>query len=117
MRGINRVTLVGNLGKDPELRSLAAGTPVAKMALATTETYRLRDGSIHTQTDWHTIIWIRGHFPEPFRNIKRTTARTCLRFRSCSFIFLKTDCPNDNMKCITLIITLSAAIIFEHCTQ
>jgi single-strand DNA-binding protein len=60
MRGINRVTLVGNLGKDPELRNLAAGTPVAKMILATTETYRLKDGSSHTQTDWHTIIAWRG---------------------------------------------------------
>jgi single-strand DNA-binding protein len=47
MRGINRVILVGNLGKDPELKILDGGTPVAKMALATTEIYRLKDGSSH----------------------------------------------------------------------
>jgi single-strand DNA-binding protein len=60
MRGINWVTLVGNLGKDAELRNLATYIPIAKMTLATTETYRLKDGSSHTQTDWHQIIVWRG---------------------------------------------------------
>jgi single-strand DNA-binding protein len=60
MRGINRVTLVGNLGRDPELKTLTAGVTVAKMALATTEIYRLKDGSSHAQTDWHTVIAWRG---------------------------------------------------------
>lgn len=60
MRGINRVILVGNLGKDPELKTLQDGTAVAKMTLATTETYRLKDGSSQQHTDWHTIIAWRG---------------------------------------------------------
>jgi len=60
MRGINRVTLVGNLGKDPELKTLPDGTALAKMPVATTETYRLKDGSSQTHTDWHTIITWRG---------------------------------------------------------
>ncbi len=60
MRGINRVTLVGNLGKDPELKTLADGTPLVKMAIATTETYRLKDGSSQTQTEWHTVVAWRG---------------------------------------------------------
>ena len=60
MRGINRVTLLGNLGKDPELKKLADGTPVTKITLATTETYRLKDGSSKTHTDWHHIILWRG---------------------------------------------------------
>ena len=51
MRGINRVILVGNLGKDPELKTLQDGTAVAKMTLATTETYRLKDGSSQQHTD------------------------------------------------------------------
>ncbi|MBK9568659.1 MAG: single-stranded DNA-binding protein, partial [Chitinophagaceae bacterium] len=51
MRGINRVILVGNLGKDPELKKLLDGTAVAKMTLATTETYRLKDGGSQIQTD------------------------------------------------------------------
>ena len=60
MRGINRVTLVGNLGRDPELKILTAGTPVARMALATTEIYRLKDGCSHVQTEWHSVIVWRG---------------------------------------------------------
>jgi single-strand DNA-binding protein len=60
MRGINRVILLGNLGKDPELKILDAGIPVVKMMLATTEIYRLKDGSSHAQTSWHRIIAWRG---------------------------------------------------------
>ena len=60
MRGINRVTLVGNLGKDPELKTLADGTPLVKMAIATTESYRLKDGGSQTQTEWHTVVAWRG---------------------------------------------------------
>ncbi|MCY7310298.1 MAG: single-stranded DNA-binding protein [Chitinophagaceae bacterium] len=60
MRGINRVTLVGNLGKDPELKTLADGTPLVKMTVATTETYRLKDGGNQTHTDWHTVVAWRG---------------------------------------------------------
>ena len=40
--------LLGNLGKDPEMKMLADGTPVARMTLATTETYRLKDRSSKT---------------------------------------------------------------------
>ena len=60
MRGINRVTLLGNLGRDPEQKILDSGVPVAKMALATTEIYRLKDGSPHAQTEWHRVIVWRG---------------------------------------------------------
>jgi single-strand DNA-binding protein len=60
MRGINRVTLVGNLGKDPELKTLPDGTLVVKMTVATTETYRAKDGGSHTHTDWHTVVAWRG---------------------------------------------------------
>lgn len=60
MRGINRVTLVGNSGKEPEYKLLSDGTPVAKIALATTETFRLKTGETQSRTDWHTIILWRG---------------------------------------------------------
>ena len=60
MRGINRVTLVGNSGKEPEYKLLNDGTPVAKIALATTETFRLKTGEAQSRTDWHTIILWRG---------------------------------------------------------
>ncbi len=60
MRGINKVILIGNSGKDTEYKTLQDGTPVAKLALATTETFRLKDGAMQTRTDWHNIILWRG---------------------------------------------------------
>jgi len=60
MRGINKVILIGNAGNDPDFKALQDGTPVAKLALATTETYRLKNGEIQSGTDWHTVILWRG---------------------------------------------------------
>ena len=60
MRGINRVTLLGNAGNAPEYKTLQDGTPVAKFNMATTETYRLKNGETQSRTDWHTIIAWRG---------------------------------------------------------
>jgi single-strand DNA-binding protein len=60
MRGINKVILIGNAGREPEFKKLADGTPVAKLALATTETFRLKNGELQSKTDWHTIILWRG---------------------------------------------------------
>ena len=60
MRGINKVILVGNSGKDTEYKTLQDGTPVAKLMIATTETFRLKNGESQSQTDWHTIIAWRG---------------------------------------------------------
>lgn len=60
MRGINKVILVGNSGKETEFKTLQDGTPVAKLTVATTETYRLKNGETQSRTDWHTIIVWRG---------------------------------------------------------
>ena len=60
MRGLNRVTLIGNIGNDPEYKTLQDGTPVAKFSIATTESYRLKNGETQSHTDWHTIIAWRG---------------------------------------------------------
>lgn len=56
MQGINKVILVGNCGKDAESKTLADGTMVAKIAIATTETFRMKNGELHSRTDWHTVI-------------------------------------------------------------
>jgi single-strand DNA-binding protein len=53
---VNKVILVGNLGKDPELRYTASGTAVANFSLATTERYRDRDGNNQEKTEWHNIV-------------------------------------------------------------
>jgi single-strand DNA-binding protein len=53
---VNKVILVGNLGKDPELRYTASGTAVANFSLATTERYKDRDGNSQEKTEWHNIV-------------------------------------------------------------
>ena len=60
MRGINKVILVGNSGKETEFKTLQDGTPVAKLTVATTETYRLKNGETTTKTEWHPVILWRG---------------------------------------------------------
>jgi single-strand DNA-binding protein len=60
MAGVNRVILIGNLGKDPEIRSLEGGVKVANFSLATTETYKGKNGERVDQTEWHNIVLWRG---------------------------------------------------------
>lgn len=60
MRGVNRVMLIGNLGKDPDMQFLEGNIAVAKFSLATTETYKDRSGKLISQTEWHTIVLWRG---------------------------------------------------------
>jgi single-strand DNA-binding protein len=60
MRGVNRVTLIGNLGKDPDMQFLEGNIGVAKFSLATTETFKDRSGKLISQTEWHTIVLWRG---------------------------------------------------------
>ncbi len=60
MAGINKVILVGNIGKDPEVRHLEGGVAVAKFPLATSETYKKSDGTKVETTEWHNIVMWRG---------------------------------------------------------
>ncbi len=60
MRGVNKVTLIGNLGKDPDVQFLEGNIAVAKFPLATTETYKDRTGKLVSQTEWHTVVLWRG---------------------------------------------------------
>lgn len=60
MYGVNKVILIGNLGKDPEVRYLDGGGVVAKFSLATTETYKNKEGVKQEQTEWHNIVLWRG---------------------------------------------------------
>ncbi len=53
---VNKVTLIGNLGKDPEVRALENGAKVAKFSIATNENYRDKSGEWQTQTEWHEIV-------------------------------------------------------------
>ncbi|MDH5607992.1 MAG: single-stranded DNA-binding protein [Cyclobacteriaceae bacterium] len=58
MAGVNKVILVGNLGKDPEVRYLENGSVVANLTLATTESYKDRNGNRIENTEWHDLeMW------------------------------------------------------------
>lgn len=57
---VNKVILVGNVGKDPETRYLEGGTAVCSFSLATSETYRNKDGEKVTTTEWHNVVLWRG---------------------------------------------------------
>lgn len=60
MAGVNKVILVGNLGKDPEVLTFENGVKKAAFSLATTETYKDKDGNKVDQTEWHNIVLWRG---------------------------------------------------------
>jgi single-strand DNA-binding protein len=54
-RGVNKVTLVGNLGKDPEVRSTPSGMSIATFSLATTDRAKDKDGNWQDRTEWHNV--------------------------------------------------------------
>jgi len=59
-KSLNRVTLIGNLGKDPEVKYTPSGTPVAKITVATNERYKDKNGEWQDRTEWHNVVlWQR----------------------------------------------------------
>src|SRR5512142_2507120 len=59
-KSLNRVQLIGNLGKDPEVKYTPQGTPVAKITVATNERWKDKDGNWQDRTEWHNIVlWQR----------------------------------------------------------
>ena len=69
MAGVNKVILVGHLGRDPELRYAQSGTAVANATLATTERRKDRDGNWGDHTEWHRLVF--------FGKTAETLARYC----------------------------------------
>lgn len=60
MHGINKVQLIGNVGRDPKTKYLDSGVPVTTFSFATSETHRKKDGERITATEWHNIVLWRG---------------------------------------------------------
>ena len=60
MRGVNKVILIGNLGRDPDLQYIEGNIPVAKFPLATTEMRKDKNGNVISETEWHTLVLWRG---------------------------------------------------------
>lgn len=55
MASVNKAILIGRVGKDPELRYTAEGTPVATFSVATSESWKDKSGTKHEKTEWHNI--------------------------------------------------------------
>jgi len=59
-RGINKAILIGNVGKDPEIKHLDSGMVIANFPLATSETYKNKNNEKVTNTEWHNIVLFRS---------------------------------------------------------
>ena len=59
MSGLNKAMLIGNLGKDPEIRSTPQGVKVANFPIATSESFKNQNGERETRTEWHNIVMWR----------------------------------------------------------
>ena len=78
--GLNRVTLIGNLGQDPELRHTQGGGAVLTLRIATTESFSNRAGERQERTDWHTVkLW--GKRAEALAGILSKGRQICVEGR------------------------------------
>ncbi|MBN1131620.1 MAG: single-stranded DNA-binding protein [Bacteroidales bacterium] len=70
---VNKVILIGNVGKDPETRYLDEGVAVSKFPLATSEVYRNKEGEKVTTTEWHNVVLWRGLAQVAEKYVKKGT--------------------------------------------
>jgi len=61
MSSVNKAILIGNLGKDPEIRYLPSGEAVANFSIATSEKWKDKAGEVQEQTEWHRITFFGRH--------------------------------------------------------
>ncbi|MBS1638346.1 MAG: single-stranded DNA-binding protein [Bacteroidetes bacterium] len=73
MAGVNKVILVGNLGRDPELKYLEGNIARVNFSLATTETYKDKNGNRNDQTEWHNIVLWRSMAESAEKLLKKGT--------------------------------------------
>jgi single-strand DNA-binding protein len=70
---INKVTLIGRLGNDPEVRRLEGGSVVSRFSLATSESYKDKDGNYQENTEWHNVIAWRDLAERAEKMLKKGT--------------------------------------------
>src|SRR5215813_7633260 len=78
MAGVNKVILVGNLGADPEARSLNNGGEVVNMRIATSEQWKDRDGNRQERTEWHNIVIFNENLGRVAKNYLRKGSKVYL---------------------------------------
>jgi single-strand DNA-binding protein len=78
MAGVNKVILVGNLGADPESRSLNNGGEVVNMRIATSEQWKDRDGNRQERTEWHNVVIFNENLGRVAKNYLRKGSKVYL---------------------------------------
>jgi single-strand DNA-binding protein len=78
MAGVNKVILVGNLGADPEARSLNTGGEVVNMRIATSESWKDRDGNRQERTEWHNVVIFNENLGKVAKNYLRKGSKVYL---------------------------------------
>ncbi|HDH58029.1 MAG TPA: single-stranded DNA-binding protein, partial [Bacteroidetes bacterium] len=79
-RSLNKVMLIGNLGRDPELRSTPSGTHVTTFTMATNRRYKGKDGELQDETQWHNIV-VWGNQAEFIANYLKKGSRIFIEGR------------------------------------
>lgn len=70
-RTLNKAMLIGNVGRNPELKHTPSGIPVTSFRLATSESWKDRDGNLQEHTDWHTVVAWRGLAEVIYKLVKK----------------------------------------------
>jgi single-strand DNA-binding protein len=78
MAGVNKVILVGNLGADPEARSLNNGGEVVNLRVATSESWKGRDGQRQERTEWHRVVIFNENLGRTAKNYLRKGSKVYL---------------------------------------
>ena len=78
MAGVNKVILVGNLGADPEARTLNSGGEVVNMRVATSEQWKDRDGNRQERTEWHNVVIFNENLGRVAKNYLRKGSKVYL---------------------------------------
>lgn len=79
MASVNKVILVGNLGRDPEVRYMASGEAVCNFSIATTDTWKDKNGQKQERTEWHNIVMYRRLAEIAGEYLKKRPSGVCRR--------------------------------------
>lgn len=104
---INRIFLIGNTGRDPEIRTLQSGKKVASFSLATSETYKGQDGQKQTETQWHNVkLW--GNLAEI---AEKYVKKGQLLYIEGKVVYSSYDDKDGNKRYVTEIIAFSLQML------
>ena len=107
MASLNRVIIVGNLGRDPELKSTPSGSRVLEISIATSERFRDKDGNDQEQTDWHKIVM----WNQKAEYVARNTRKGSTLYVEGKLRYRKYTDNNGNERTVTEILADNVTVI------